>query len=96
MTVDTKAVERVLPTRLVEEPWDMVLGQWFEAFRRGLKGDPPVRVEPLTVTRNDGVHAMRAKQNMYPPGEIYISDSGAKGVEASRIATQHLQAGVPI
>lgn len=44
------------------------------------------------MTRKDGVHALRAKQRMYPPVQAYILHPGAVWVETTRTAMQRLQA----
>ena len=37
----------------------------FDLFRRAVSGDPPARVEPITVRLQPGARAMRAKPRAY-------------------------------
>ena len=44
-----------------------ILDRHWNAFRRGLRGDPPARVEPLTVTFKPETKVVKARGRVYSP-----------------------------
>ena len=44
-----------------------ILDRHCNAFRRGLRGDPPARVEPLTVTFKPEANMVKAQEHVYSP-----------------------------
>ena len=42
-----------------------ILDRYWNAFRRGLRGDPPARVEPLTVTFKPEANVVKARERAY-------------------------------
>ena len=44
-----------------------ILDRHWNAFRRGLRGDPPVRVETLTVTFKPETKVVKARGRLYSP-----------------------------
>ena len=62
------AVEVRLPEGCVTELEEILLGECFEAFRRALTGETPVRVAPMRVTLKQGadLSQVKAKPRVYP------------------------------
>ena len=48
---------------------DIAFRAHLDVFRRALLGDPPARVDPMTVQLQPGARAVRAKLCAYPPAE---------------------------
>lgn len=65
ITAVREAAEQVLPTRVTEEQWDMVLKRRFKASRRAQMGDLPDQAEPLRMARKNGVHVVQTKKRMH-------------------------------
>ena len=63
------AVEIGLPERCVAELEEIVLGEYFDAFRRALTGETPARVAPMRVTLKQGadLSQVKVKPPVYPP-----------------------------
>ena len=63
------AVEVELLEGCVAEHEEIALGECFDAFRRALTSETPVRVVPMRVTLKQGVDLtqVKAKPRVYPP-----------------------------
>ena len=51
-----------------------ILSRRFNAFRRALRGDPPVHVEPMRVQLKPGASAVKAKPRRQDLSLIHISE----------------------
>ena len=60
-------VDHGLPPVCANMLRDIVFRTHLDVFRRGLFGDPPARVEPMTVRLRPGARAVRATPRSSPP-----------------------------
>ena len=60
------AVDHGLPPECAKMLRDIVFRTHLDVFRRALLGDPPARVEPMTVGLQPGARAVRATPRAFP------------------------------
>ena len=68
-TVVDHAVDHGLPPQCAKTLRDIVFCTHLDDFHRALLGDPPARVEPMTVRLQPGARAVRAKPRASPPAK---------------------------
>lgn len=73
------ALEAGLPKGCITELGEIVLGEYFNAFREAIMGEPPVRVAPMRVTllkQGAAFTLANSKPHLYPQEEEPLT-SGA-------------------
>ena len=63
-----------------------------EAFRHALLGDPPARLEPMTVRLQPGARDVRAKPRASPPAQVVWLHDHMANLETVRMAFRNAQA----
>ena len=83
--VDDDAVDHGLPPECAKMLRDIVFRTHLDVFRRALLGDPPARVEPMTVRLQPGARAVRAKPRASPPAKAAWLHEHMANLETSGI-----------
>ena len=69
VTAVDDAVAHSLPEECAKMLRDIIFRTHLDVFRRTLLGDPPARVEPMTVRLQPGARAVRVKPRASPPAK---------------------------
>ena len=73
-TVDD-AVDHGLPGECAKMLRDIIFRTYLDVFRRALLGDPPARVDPMTMRLQPGARAVQANQRASPIVHIPVDEN---------------------
>ena len=91
-TVVDDAVDHGLPPECAKMLRDIVFRTHLDIFRQALLGDPPARVESMTVRLQPGARAVRAKLRASPPVKAAWLHKHMANLETAGTVFRNLQA----
>ena len=86
------AVDHGLPPECAKMLRDIVFCTHLDIFRRVLLGDPPARVEPMTVRLQPGARAVRSKPRASLPAKAAWLHEQIDNLETAGMVFRNLQA----
>ena len=86
------AEKQGLPPGCANRLREMVLGPYLGAFRHAPVGDPPARVEPIVVRRQEGAVSARARPHAYSPVKAAWLEEHFGQLEVAGMVVRKLQA----